>query len=168
MFIKENNNFDNKINNIGIGIDVDGTLTREIIGKDILSLGSSEAEKAMLKCSPKKGIDILFDDRLSENYNIYIITGRQEAFRCATVEWLDMYGIPYEELLMFPDGFYATNGYSIPKYVNLKLDIHIKKNIRLALDDKEEVIKVFNDSGIYACKVQDDFREAFEKVIDRR
>lgn len=152
-------------NNYNIGIDVDGTLTREIVGKDILELGHSKAEKAMLNCSPKKGIDVLFDGRLSENYNIYVVTGRQEAFRYATVEWLNMYGIPYGELVMFPDGFYATNGYSIPKYVDLKLDIHIKKDIRLALDDKDEVIKVFNDSGIYACKVEDDFREAFERVL---
>ena len=108
-----------------IGIDVDGTLTREIVGRNILGLGYSEAAKAMLSCSPKNGIDILLDNTLQGNYNIYIITGRQEAYRCATVEWLNMYGIPYEELVMFPNGFYATNGYSIPKYVDLKLEIHI-------------------------------------------
>ena len=151
--------------NINIGIDVDGTLTREIVGRAILELGHSEAEKAILNCSPKKGIDILFDDRLSEKYNIYVITGRQEEFRSATAEWLDTYGIPYDKLIMFPDGFYTANGFSILKYVDLKLDIHIKKDIRLALDDKEEVIKVFNDSGICACKVEEDFREAFERVL---
>ena len=150
---------------INIGIDVDGTLTKEVVGRAVLELGHSEAEKAMLECSPKNGIDILFDDRLTENYNIYVITGRQEAFRSATTEWLEMYGIPYDELIMFPDGFYATNGYSMPIYVDLKLDIHIKRDIRLALDDKDEVIKVFNDSGIYACKVEDDFREAFERIL---
>ena len=147
-----------------IGIDVDGTLTREIVGRNILGLGYSEAAKAMLSCSPKNGIDILLDNTLQGNYNIYIITGRQEAYRCATVEWLNMYGIPYEELVMFPNGFYATNGYSIPKYVDLKLEIHIQKDIRLALDDKEEVINALNNSGIFACQVTDNFKEAFEKV----
>ena len=168
---KDINNFmplmTNTNTDINIGIDVDGTLTREIVGKDILELGPSEAEKAMLNCSPKKGIDILFDDTLlGDNCHIYIITGRQESYRCVTAEWLNMYGIPYDKLIMFPDGFYTTNGYSILKYVNLKLDIHIKKDVRLALDDKEEVIKVFNDSGICACKVEDDFREAFERVLE--
>lgn len=149
--------------NVNIGIDVDGTLTNEIVGREMLSLHPSIIKKAMLDCSPKKGIDILFEK--FESYNYYIITGRQYAFRDATTEWLDMYGIPYKELIMFPNDFYNINGYSIPKYVKLKIDIHIKKDVWIALDDNEQVIKGFNDSGISACKVTDNFRSAFEKVL---
>lgn len=150
---------------INIGIDVDGTLTNEVIGREMMSLNPSIIERAMLDCSPKNGIDILFE-KFENNYNYYIITGRQDTFRDVTTEWLDMYGIPYKELIMFPNDFYNINGYSIPKYVNLKIDIHIKKDIWIALDDNEHVIKGFNNSGISACQVTDNFRNAFEKVLE--
>lgn len=67
---------------------------------------------------------------------------------------------------MFPNDFYTINGYSIPKYVNLKIDIHIQKDIWIALDDNDRVIKGFNDSGISACQVTDNFRYAFERVLE--
>lgn len=150
--------------NINIGIDVDGTLTNEVIGQEMTSLAPSIIKRAMLDCSPKKGIEILFE-KFENNYNYYIITGRQEAFRDVTSEWLDMYGIPYKELIMFPNEFYI-DGHSLPKYVKLKIDIHIKKYIWIALDDNEQVIKGFNNSGISACQVTDNFRNAFEKVLE--
>lgn len=159
-----NNDVDNNIN---VGIDVDGTLTKEIIGRDILeSLSYHEVEKAMLDCTPQNGIDILFDDTLlGNNCNIYIITGRQEEYRCVTAEWLNVYGVPYDELIMFPNGFYKLNGYSIPKYIDLKIDIHIQKNIHYSLDDNDRVITALNEHGIFACQVTDNFKEAFEKVL---
>lgn len=49
------------MSNINIGIDVDGTLTNEVIGREMMSLNPSIIERAMLDCSPKNGIDILFE-----------------------------------------------------------------------------------------------------------
>lgn len=165
-----NNDIDNNINScadndINIGIDVDGTLTREEIGRDMFKLSFPDVEKAMLNYTPKNGIDVLFDDKLLRNCNIYIITGRQEKYRCATAEWLNMYGVPYDELVMFPDSFYNINDYNIPKYVNLKVDLHLQRDIGIALDDTVEVIEGLNSSGISACQVTDDFKDAFEKVL---
>ncbi len=153
-----------KKNDVNIGIDVDGTLTKEIVGRDILERSHSEVEKAMLNCSPKDGIDILLEDKI-DDYNIYVITGREERFYEATSDWLNMYGIPHKELIMFPKYFYAVNGWGTAKYVDLKLEIHIRKDIYLALDDKDEVISAFNKSGISACKVDKNFKEAFEKLL---
>lgn len=154
------------VNNINVGIDVDGTLTKEVIGRELLELNYSEVEKAMLSCTPQNGIDILFDDTLlGNNCNIYIITGRQETYRCATAEWLNMYGIPYDELVMFPHNFYNIHGYDVPKYVNLKVDFHLQRDISIAVDDNEKVIEGLNNSGIFACRVTDNFKEAFENVL---
>jgi len=151
-----------EIDEINLGIDVDGTLTREIIGKEVLRLSQKEVEKAMLNCTPKDGIDVLFQN----NFKIYIITGRQEKFREATTDWLNMYGIPYREINMFPDDFYVLNGYSVPKYVGLKVYMHIKKNIHAALDDNIEVINALSMFGINSYKVDDNFRCAFEKILE--
>lgn len=148
---------------INIGVDVDGTLTEDKIDLEMLFLSPGDIEKRMLNLGPKNGIDVLLDT----DYDIYIVTGRQEKFRDVTADWLDTYGIPYKDLTMFPDGFYVE-GYDVPKYVDLKLDIHIRKNLNLSLDDNEHVVDTFNKFGILTCKVGNNFRDAFEKVLELR
>jgi len=149
---------------INIGVDIDGTLTKEKIDNEMFSLSPKEVEKRMINLSPKNGIDIL----LETDHKIYLVTGRQEQYRRVTIDWLDMYGVPYIDLTMFPNDFYIKNGYNIPKYVGLKLDIHIRKNLSLSLDDNENVVNMFNKFGIQTCKVDDDFRHAFERVLQLR
>lgn len=149
---------------ISIGIDIDGTLTEDKVDRDMFTLDPREVEKRMSNLSPKKGIDVLFDSDL----NIHIITGRQEKFRSVTVDWLNIYGIPYKDLTMFPDNFYEKHGYDVPRYAGLKLDIHVRKNIRMSLDDNEHVVNMLNEFGISACKVDNNFKEAFERVLELR
>jgi len=152
--------------NINVSIDVDGTLTKEVIGQDILELSTLEVEKEILSCTPKDGVDVLFDDMLSRNdCNTFIITGRQEKYRRATSEWLNMYGIPYDELIMFPNNFYEINGYTSKKYIDLKVDAHIRKNIHFSLDDHEQMISELNKNGIIACRVANNFRDAFNEIF---
>lgn len=157
LYMREN------LGNINIGVDMDGTLTREVIGKDIMTLGPKKIEKVLINCSPKDGIDIL----LETNHNIFIITGRQERYRQVTTDWLDMYGIPYEDISMFPNNFYMINGYSIPKYVGLKLDMHVEKDIHLAFDDNIDVVNRFNEFGIKTSIVTDNFKDAFYRALGK-
>ena len=149
---------------INIGVDIDGTLTKEKIDKEMFSLSPKEVEKRMINLTPKNGIDVLLDT----THKIYIVTGRQERYREVTTDWLDTYGIPYIDLTMFPNDFYIRNGYDIPKYVGLKLDIHIRKNLHISLDDNEQVVNMFNKFGIPTCKVDNNFRHAFERVLQLR
>ena len=100
---------------INIGIDVDGTLTKGKINQDVMALSQSKVEKIMLDLAPKDGIDILFES----NHNKLLITGRPETYRVVTVDWLEMYGIPNNELIMFPNDYYVLNGYSLSKYIEL-------------------------------------------------
>ena len=147
---------------ISIGLDVDGTLTEGKIDRDMFSLDPRKIEKRILALPPKKGLDILIDSGL----NHHIITGRQERYRDVSIDWFDMYGIPYKDLTMFPNDFYEKNGFDVPKYAGLKLDIHIRKNIHMSLDDNEHVVDILNKYGILACKVDNNFRDAFEKVLE--
>jgi hypothetical protein len=147
-----------------IGVDVDGTLTEEKVGADLFTLSYKEMKKKMYYLSPKKGIDVLLDSDL----DIHAITGRQERYREVTEDWLDMYGVPYKDLTLFPNNFYKIHGYDIPKYAGLKLDIHVRKNIRMSLDDNEQVVDMLNKFGILTCKVGNNFRDAFEKVLELR
>lgn len=153
---------DTSAGNVNLGVDVDGTLTKEVMGKEVLGLSLEELEKMILGYSPKNGIDVL----LEISHNVHIITGRQEKLRDTTTEWLDMYGIPYKDLNMFPDNFYKINGWSVPKYVEMKLCICAEKKIQFALDDNDDMVKALNVSGIPTCKVDDNFRHAFDKLFD--
>lgn len=148
---------------IGIGIDVDGTLTNERLGEDIMTLIPEQVKKRFARCTLKKGADILFDT----GFNIWIITGRREKYREVTTDWLDTHGILYKELVMIPDDFYS-GGYCISRYVSFKVDSHLKRNIRYALDDNIHVIEALNENGISACCVDDDFRKAFENVFRQK
>lgn len=149
---------------ISIGVDVDGTLTEGKIDIDLFSLSYKELEKKMSGLAPKEGIDVLLDSDI----DIHVITGRQERFRHVTEDWLDDYGIPYKDLTLFPNNFYMIHGYDIPKYAGLKLKIHVRKNIRMSLDDNEHVVNMLNKFGILTCKVDNNFRDAFEKVLELR
>lgn len=149
---------------INIGVDVDGTLTKENIHLDMLSRSPKEVEKIMSNFTPKEGIEVLLDT----THKIYPVTGRQERYREVTTDWLDTYGIPYIDITMFPNDFYSKNGYDVPKYVGLKLDIHIRKNLHISLDDNEQVVNIFNKFGIPTCKVDNNFRDAFERVLKLR
>jgi hypothetical protein len=149
---------------ISIGIDVDGTLTEDKIDVDMFNMSADELEKKMSGLGPKEGIDVLLDSSL----DIHIITGRQERFRAVTEDWLYDYGIPHKDLTLFPNNFYRIHGYNIPKYAGLKLDIHMRKNLRIALDDNEHIVDMFNRYGILTCKVDNNFRDAFEKVLELR
>ena len=151
-------------NDISIGIDVDGCLTEDKVDVDLFSLSYEKLEKKMSNFGPKKGIDVLLDSGL----DIHIVTGRQERFRCVTEDWLYDYGVPYEDITLFPNNFYMIHGYDIPKYAGLKLDIHVRKNLGMSLDDNEHVVNILNKFGILACKVDDNFRDAFEKVLELR
>ncbi len=154
---------------VNISIDVDGTVTEEVIGQDILELDVPQVEEAMLNCTPKDGIDVLFDDTLRRSgYNTFIITGRQEKYRRVTSEWLDMQGILYDELVMFPNDFYEINGYVSPKYIELKVHNHIRKNIHFSLDDYQPMVDALNNCGIRSCRVADNFKDAFENVFAMR
>jgi len=148
---------------ISIGIDVDGTLTNERLGEEIMVLTPDQIKKRYAKCTLKKGAEILFD----REFNIWVITGRREEYRESTTDWLDMYGIPYKELVMVSNNFYA-GGYSVEKYVGFKVDSHIQRNIRYALDDNIYVIDALNKNGIFAHRVDGDFREAFENVVKKK
>lgn len=145
-----------------LGVDVDGTLTKETIGKEIMHLKPKEINKILLNCTPKDGIDILFESDCFK----FIITGRQEMYKETTTDWLDMYGVHYEDISMFPNDFYIINGYSISKYVNLKLNMHIEKNIHLAFDDNIDVVNCLNSSGIETHRVAGNFKDAYDKAFN--
>lgn len=87
---------------------------------------------------------------LSENYSIFICTGRPEKFRERTERWLENYGIPYNQIWMRPNG--STESDAVVK--KRMLDAIQKSNTVIAVfDDREKVVNMWRENGILCCQV---------------
>ena len=146
---------------INIGVDIDGTLTNERLGEDVMTLTSKQIEKRYMECTLKKGTDVLFQ----KGINLFAITGRREMHKEITKEWFNMVGIHYKELVMVPNDFYPNNLFDMNKYIGFKINSHLQRSIRYGLDDSIYVIDALKKNGIIACKVDGDFRNAFENLF---
>ena len=87
---------------------------------------------------------------LSENYPIFICTGRPEKFRERTERWLENYGIPYNQIWMRPD-----NNSESDAVVKKRMLVAIQRtcNIVAVFDDREKVVNMWRENGILCCQV---------------
>lgn len=87
---------------------------------------------------------------LSNNYAIYICTGRPEKYRERTEKWLVENDIPYNQIWMRP------NNNTEPDDVLKKrmLDsIQRTCNVVAVFDDREKVVNMWRENGILCCQV---------------
>ena len=89
---------------------------------------------------------------LGKEHRIFILTGRPEKVREKTQKWLMEHYIPYDRLLMRKDGDYR------PDYeIKSEMVDSLKLPIWFAIDDRDQVVKMFRDKGILClqCKEGD-------------
>ena len=96
---------------------------------------------------------ILVAYRLALDHKIILCTGRTETYRPETKEWLDIYFPFYTELHMRRDGDYRPDFEAKGDMVDLVLK---KYNVVMAFDDKDSVIKMLTEKGIYTFQVKGD------------
>ena len=87
---------------------------------------------------------------LAKKYNIVIVSGRPERYREMTTEWLEGNGVRYDVLLMRPD-----NNSRDDDEVKAKLfdDYLSKLNIKLVIDDRPSVIRMWKEKGLEVLDV---------------
>lgn len=98
-------------------------------------------------CHPKV---VAICQALAEQYAIYICTGREQKFREKTEKWLESHGIPFNELLMRPDGNKDPD--AVIKKVMLD-SIQRTCNVVAVFDDREKVVNMWRENGILCCQV---------------
>jgi len=148
-----------------IMIDFDGTLTVENIGDIIDEKGLKWNDYASMKdeiskFTPKKGIDIL------KKYNIkpVITTGRQEPLRDVSELWLFNNNVSYSELVMISPTAY-TDKFDWDKYVDFKVEEHLKRDVDFSLDDNKRLVSILRQHDIPAFVVENDFEETFKLAV---
>lgn len=87
---------------------------------------------------------------LSDFFNIFICTGRNEKFRKRTEDWLKKYDIPSSQLWMRPDN--NTESDAIVKKRMLDA-IQRTCNVVAVFDDRGKVVNMWRENGILCCQV---------------
>jgi uncharacterized HAD superfamily protein len=86
---------------------------------------------------------------------LYICTTCEETYRHLTEEWLEMYDVPYDMLLMAQVGDKRTHAEIKKSMVDLiRADGY---TIILAVDDRPSVIRMFRSNGIPCLAMPDDY-----------
>ena len=78
--------------------------------------------------------------------NIIIVTGRSESSRIGTEMWLKKYGVPYDEILMRPNGD-MTKGDEL-KQILYDNEIKDKYYVDFVLEDSTKVVKMYRRLGL--------------------
>ena len=91
----------------------------------------------------------------TKKYEIILVSGRSEAFRKITEQWLVWNNIPFEELKMRPLNDNRSD--DIIKEEILKNLQKNKKDILFAVDDRQQVVDMWRKNGITClqCDVGD-------------
>jgi predicted kinase len=82
---------------------------------------------------------------------ILLFSGRSDAGRKQTEEWLDDYKIPYDLLVMRKDGDYQGDG--TLKESMYKEHVEGKYNVRFVLDDRNVVVDKWRELGLLCLQV---------------
>ena len=88
----------------------------------------------------------------SQDYIIYILSGRSDKTEDATIAWLDKHNVNYDLLIMRPQNqLYKKDS-------DLKqgwLDTIGKDRVSMVFDDRNQVVDMWRDNGITAFQVAD-------------
>ena len=89
---------------------------------------------------------------LSSQYRIWILSGRSDVTRQATIDWLSKHNVDYDHLVMRPQNllYMADN--------DLKqswLDTIGKENVAMVFDDRQQVVDMWRDNGLTTFQVAD-------------
>ena len=145
------------LQNYIFAIDIDNTLTNEQFG---IPCSEIETKKRIENKTLKPGVEII----RNKDFNIILVTGREEKYREVTVKWLHKNDIPFNRLIMVPDDYYPVEFY-YDSYLKFKLNAYIENHVHFVLDDSNNVINLSRMYGFGAEKVNDTFDEAFRRCI---
>ena len=133
-------------------VDMDATLCFNTNGREFYGPG---ADEKMIDDIPNVPIVELVKHYKEAPYgsnpynydkNIIILTGRSESARTSTEIWLKKYKIPYDKLLMRPDGNYIK-GDEFKKSL-YEQEIKDKYYVDFVLEDSQKVVKMYRNLGL--------------------
>lgn len=128
-------------------VDIDGTLAHiaeggrspydgDRVHEDLLDIAIAEIVKLYY----------------AQSVRVLITSGRDEKYRGVTAQWLNQHAIPYDALIMRPEG--DTRQDAIVKDELYEQYIAPQYNVLFALDDRQRVVDMWRAKGIKCLQVQ--------------
>lgn len=104
-------------------------------------------------CPAHEQVVRLLNRAREAGYVILVVTGREEKWSFLTSTWLSEWSISYDELIMRPA---RDNRSDAIVKAEIEREISKRFNARLAVDDREDIIEVWQRAGIATCRVSPD------------
>lgn len=97
-----------------------------------------------------------FLKKLPERLQVLAVTGRNEAYRQMTYDWLDKHSIVIDDVLMRPDRDFRTDDVLKPQLLEDHFgskDLVID-NVAFVLDDRDKVVEAWRNYGLPCWQVR--------------
>lgn len=136
--------------------DVDGTLADCEHRRHFVSGKKKNFDAfydAMDEDTIKEDIRVLCNMYYMNTWHIIICTGRPESYRAITEDWLKRFGVFYHELRMRPDERRHDPDFEIKQ--DMLNAIRKEREVRLAIDDRNQVVEMWRRNGITCLQVAD-------------
>ena len=131
---------------LAIMVDIDGTLAHAVDRSPFEwhKVGQDSADETVVQVVTMYAAYV-------HRYKSIIMSGRDSVCRKETEDWLDLYDIPYDHLYMRAESDNRKD--SIVKRELFDKHIRDKFNIKLVLDDRNQVVDMWRDLGLKVFQV---------------
>lgn len=119
--------------------DIDGTLAQ------CHNRSVYDTEKCLSDLPILPVVDVL--NEYEHSTFIILVSGRDAAYRYLTQEWLKLYNIPHDHLLMRPEGDRRRD--DIVKKELYEQNIKGKYNVKFVIDDRKRVKRMWVEEGLF-------------------
>jgi len=136
--------------------DLDGTLALIDKRRDVSTKDNGKMDWAKFFDPTMVDLDdpntpvITMANLLSSQYRIWILSGRSDVTRQATIDWLSKHNVRYDHLVMRPQNllYMADN-----ELKQSWLDTIGKENVAMVFDDRNQVVDMWRDNGLTTFQV---------------
>ena len=138
--------------------DLDGTLAlidsrRELSTKDNGKMDWSVFfNPKMISLDDPNTPVIQMANLLSSDYRIWILSGRSDVTKDATIDWLTKNNVSYDHLVMRPQNHLYMPDNDLKQ---MWLDNIGKDNVAMVFDDRQQVVDMWRKNGLTTFQVAD-------------
>ena len=136
--------------------DLDGTLSDLTHRLHNIQKDNPDWDKFFNECYKDKPIESIIELTTclyEQGHEIYITSGRSDAVREKTMNWLNRHGVMWSKLIMRKSGDKRSD--EIVKAEWLEDGSIDKHNVLFAIDDRDRVVKMWRNLGVKCLQVAD-------------
>lgn len=140
--------------------DLDGTLSDNSHREHLISGDNKKWREYLKKAKEDSPVEIMIKklNKLSEKYEIVILTMRSDEVEAETKKWLKENNINYDKLIMLPEGRWSKKDH---KFKQEKLE-DLERPV-IAFDDNKKNCKMFKNNGIETYIVDKESEPLFKR-----